>query len=117
MAILMKTGDTAPIVQATLLDADSAPVDIAGATVRFVMATSPGGGAAVVDAAAVNAQVTTGADGTKGKVTYAWVAEDTATAGSYVAEFEVTFSDGSVQTFPTTGFLDCTISDDLGGTV
>lgn len=117
MAILMKTGDTAPVVQATLLDADSVPVDIAGASVSFIMAASPGGGTPVVDAAAVNAQVDTGVDGSKGKVVYEWAPADTATAGAYVVEFEVVFSDGSVQTFPTTGFLDCTIDDDLGGTV
>lgn len=116
MAILVKTGDTAPVVNATLTDSSGAAVDLSGATVKFIMATSSTPRSVVVDAAATLVQVGDGSDNSRGKVRYDWLAADTATAGSYVAEFEVTFSDLKVQTFPTQGFVDVTIVDDLGGT-
>jgi Rib/alpha/Esp surface antigen-like repeat protein len=110
MAILMKAGDTAPVVRATLLDASGDPVDLTGASVRFVMATAAGATPAVDDAATL-------ADAASGAVEYAWVAGDTDTPGEYVCEFEVTYADGSTQTFPTEGYLAATVVDDLGGTV
>lgn len=115
MAILMKTGDTAPPVRATLLDAAGERVDLSGASVRFILATSTQPRTVVVDAAAEVTQV--GDDDTKGTVVYEWAEDDTATAGSYVVEFEVTYADATVQTFPTQGYLDATFVDDLGGTV
>lgn len=110
MAILMKAGDTAPIVRAALLDEFAAPVNLTGASVKFVMAAS-GDKMVAVDA------VATIEEATDGIVTYAWAVGDTDDAGSYVAEFEVTFVDASVQTFPTQGYIDVTIEEDLGGTV
>ena len=115
MAILVKTGDTAPSVKVTLLDASSQAVDLAGATVKFIMSATPTS-TPVVDAAAVLEQVGDGSDGSKGKVRYDWLVTDTATAGSYVAEFEVVYASGKRQTFPTTGYVDVTINGDLGGT-
>lgn len=111
MPILVKAGDTAPVVRATLLDALGAAVDLTGATVRFVMATSTTPRTVKVDAAA------TVVNAAGGVVEYAWAALDTNTVGAYVAEFEVTYANTKVQTFPTTGYVDVTISDDLGGTV
>lgn len=107
----MKTGDTEPGPELTLLDAAGAPVNLTGATVRFIMATSATPRAIVVDAVAVLA------DAASGRVDYVWGATDTATAGSYVAEVEVTYASGRVQTFPTSGYFDITINEDLGGTV
>jgi hypothetical protein len=37
----------------------------------------------------------------QGEVTYAWAANDTATPGTYIAEWSVTWSTGVTQTFPT----------------
>ena len=116
MAILMKSGDTAPDVKATLKDADGNAVDLAGASVKFVLATKASPRTVKVDATASVDQVSDGTDGSKGKVSYAWLAGDTDSPGSYVAEFEVVYSDGEVQTFPTQGYVDCTITADLGGT-
>lgn len=111
MAILMKAGDTAPVVRATLLDEQGAPVDLTGASVKFVMATATEPRTVSVDSAA------TLADAANGVVEYAWAVGDTNEPGSYVAEFEVVYADTSVQTFPTEGYVDVTITDDLGGTV
>lgn len=117
MAILMKAGDTAPMVRVTLLDEQGAPVDLLGASVRFVMATASEPRTVAVDQEATNAQNTDGSDGSKGRVEYAWGEGDTETPGAYVAEFEVTYASGEVQTFPTEDYVDVTIYDDLGGTV
>lgn len=85
--------DTRPSLVKTLLDASGAAVNITGATVVFNM--SQGGVAVVSRAAAV---VT---DGTNGIVTFTPSSTHTATAGEYAGEFEVTFSGGGVQTFPS----------------
>jgi hypothetical protein len=54
--------------------------------------------------------ITTAASGI---VTYNWQAGDTSTAGTYFAEFEVTYSDLSVETFPNTGNLPIVITPEL----
>lgn len=94
----MKRNDTVPLT-ATLRVA-GAPIDLEGATVRFHMRDSAG--TLVVDSAATVIQNGDGSDGTKGRVKYEWVASDTATAGVFSLEWEVTFSDSTVRTFPTT---------------
>lgn len=107
----IKRGDTRPLLDATLSD-DDGPVDLTGATVRLVVrrATPRCGevGALllkreceIIDAAA-------------GKVRYAWQPDDTATVGSYAAEFEVAFVGGGLWTFPSAGYVAIIITPDLG---
>lgn len=115
MTIRMKTGDTAPHVHAVLLDAAGDPVDLAAATVRFILATR-GWLEVRVDAPADMLQIGNGTDGSRGLVRYPWAEGDTAEAGTYDVEFEVTYSDGTVQSFPTEGYVDCVFEEDLGGT-
>jgi hypothetical protein len=107
MAFVMKKGDRRPRYRVSLTVGGS-PVDLTGATgVRFIMKTSPAAGSATVDAAAT---VVTAASGI---VEYAWGPTDTTTSGIYVIEFEVNWA-GEKQTFPSVGYFDCTIADDLG---
>lgn len=47
-------------------------------------------------------------------VGYDWEPEDTATAGKFVAEFEVTYAGGAVETFPNWTNIGITIMEDLG---
>lgn len=115
--IEMKTGDLRPGVQATLTDNTGNPVNIAGATVRFVMATRASPREVVIDTAASNDQAGDGSDGSKGKVSYEWVDGDTETAGTFLSEFEVTYASGITQTFPTVGYKTVNFTEDLGGTV
>lgn len=94
----MKRGDTAPPITATL-EVGGTAVDLEGATVRFHMRDSSQ--QVVVDAAANNDQVSDGSDGTLGMVSYDWIAGDTDIAGMFEGEWEVTFADSSIRTFPT----------------
>lgn len=98
----IKRGDTSPSIAATLTDADGAPINLTGASVRFHMV-----GSATVDAAAVIVSPTAGT------VRYDWQAGDTAAAGWYQAEWEVTYADNAVETFPNAGTTRVRIDPDL----
>lgn len=101
----LKRGDTSP---ALLYRLDPA-VNLAGASVVFNM-RHRGGGAVVVDRVAASVE----GDPSEGVVRYDWAAADTAAAGRFEAEFEVTYSDGTVETFPNSDFIVVQISGDIG---
>lgn len=94
----IKVGDTAPALEAICKDADGDAVSVAGATVRFHMRLL-GGASTKVNALA------TIVDGPAGQVKYQWQTADTDTAGNYRGEFQVTFSNGTIETFPNRGDL------------
>ena len=100
----IKQNDTSPSLRATLQDANGNPVDVTGASVQFHMRSS---GSVIVDAVA---SIVTPASGI---VEYSWAPADTATVGSYQAEFEVTYASGAVETFPNTGYIRVRIRDDI----
>lgn len=106
MTFYIKKNDTAPSFRVILKDGDAAAVDITGNLgVTFHMRDQSG--TVKVDAAAtVN-------DASAGDVQYDWSAGDTDTAGIYDAEFEVTYSDGTIETFPNYGFAKVNITEDL----
>ena len=106
MTFYIKQNDTGPAMLATLQDANGNAINLTGASVRFHM-RSVGGGNPVVDAAAT---VVTAASGI---VRYNWVAADTDTVGTYRAEFEVTYADASIETFPNDGYIVVQIIDDI----
>lgn len=106
MTFYIKQNDTSPAMLATLQDADGNAINLTGASVRFHMRTI-GSSQTTVDAAAT---VVTAASGI---VRYAWDAADTATVGSYQAEFEVTYSDASIETFPNDGYIRVEIKADI----
>ena len=105
MAFTMKTGDTSPIVTATFKDADLNPVNITGSTVRIHVVSLSG--TTLID------EAMTVTSGPNGVAEYEWQAGDTDTAGTYKVEFEVTYSDNTVETFPNTGHEMLIIKDDL----
>lgn len=102
----LKAGDTSPSITATLTDENDQPVTLTGSTVRFHMASSPGA-EPTVD---TDAEVTSGETG---EVRYTWTPADTAEHGLYYAEFEVTYSDNSVETFPNDGYITVYIAPQL----
>ena len=103
----VKQNDTVPPLEVFLKDAYGAPVNVTGATIKFSMRVKPAG-AVKVNAATADI-VTAGA----GRVKYAWAATNTDTADTYEGEFQVTFSNGGVQTFPNDGHIAIVITDDV----
>jgi hypothetical protein len=109
----MTVNDTAPSAQGTLKSGrpKKVAVDIQGATVKFHMTDAAN--ELKVNAAANNDQVGDGSDGSKGKVSYDWDPADVDTEGVYKAEWEVTYTDGTIQTFPTPGFNEIRFNAEL----
>ena len=106
MAFTIKQNDTSPSLGATLKDAQLVPVSLVGAAVKFHMNSLEG----VVK---VN-QTMTVTDAEGGVIQYDWQAGDTDTVGAYYAEFQVTYVDGSVETFPNDGNLVVSVVKELG---
>lgn len=109
-SIQFKRGDTAAVIRATLYsdDASTTPLDLTGASVKFIMALI----AAEPGTPVVNGACTI-IDAVNGRVGYDWMSTDVAVAGVYMAEFQVTYSDGKIQTFPRVEYLAITITEDL----
>ncbi len=101
-----KRHDTAPQMQVQLKDSGGVPVDITGATVKFIMKASAGSTPKVN----ATADIITAASGIVG---YTPLATDTDTAGDYSVEWEVTYSSGTKQTFPNPGYNAITVTADL----
>jgi hypothetical protein len=102
-AFYIKTGDTAPSVEATLKK-NGVAIDLTdAASIRFKMRT-----ALPLDEPAVIV-----APATSGQVRYDWGATETDVKGVYDAEFEITWTGGGVQTVPSRGFIRVYIADDL----
>lgn len=102
----IKQNDTSPALQATLKDGSGVVIDLTGATVRFHM--RPLGSQTVKVDADATVVLASG-----GVVQYDWIAADTDTAGYFVAEFEVTYADSSVETFPNREYINIRIWDDI----
>ena len=105
MLVTIKRGDTRPLD--VTLTANRVPLTGGIGTVRFLMQPRKIGQGSVVDA---DAEVL---DEAKGLVRYAWKPEDVDAPGIHRAEFEVTFDDGTVETFPNGEWLDVEILSDL----
>lgn len=99
----IKRGDTSPALHYALLPSE---ITLAGATVRFQMENRAR--QTVIDAPAGIEQITD-----PPIVSYVWMPEDTEKAGIYRAEFRVEYADGSIETFPNTGFIDVLINVDV----
>ena len=104
--VTLKRGDTRTAIRATLKTPAGTSVNLTGATVKFIMVSLRGvvkinRAADLEDAAA-------------GKVWVVFEASETNVAGTYNAEFEATFGDGRIETYPNSGYLSVAIKPDLG---
>jgi hypothetical protein len=96
MTVQLKRNDTKDTITYTVTNLDGSIVNLTGASVKFVMGKNKtlitNAAATIVSAAA-------------GTVSYTLTESDTLQAGTFNAEFEVTFSDGKVKTYPSNGYI------------
>ncbi len=95
--ISVKRGDRKPAVTWVALDSAGKRVDLTGATAQFRM-REPITGCTILGTASIPSTKT-------GNLRYDWKLGDTDFAGSYDAEFLVTFPDLTTWTFPTVGSI------------
>ena len=107
MTFYIKQNDTSPALQATLKDSDNNAVNLTGASVSFKMRLIGGTTLKTNHTATIF-------NASNGVVTFNWRSSDTDTAGDYQAEFQVTYSDSSIETFPNNGYIRIEIIDDIG---
>jgi hypothetical protein len=104
---VIKQHDTWPNWEGQLTDANGV-VDLTNATsARLLRQPQPGG--TLQDLA-----LTFKAPRTSGFVVRDWVTGDNGTAATYKCEVEVTWNDGSIETFPNTGTYTMIVEPDLG---
>ena len=106
MTCYAKQNDTTPSLRAALKNGDNDAIDLTNATCRFHMRKIGSTTVSVDEAAQIVTEAT-------GIVQYNWTASDTATVGSYQGEFEVTYTDGTIETFPNNGYIRVEITDDI----
>jgi hypothetical protein len=92
MAFTIKQSDTSPSILANLQDSNGTAINLNGASVRFHMKAV--GGAVVID------EPMTIVNAAGGIVRYDWQTGDTDVPGTYYVEFEATYSDNTIETFP-----------------
>jgi hypothetical protein len=103
-----KRGDTYPFLKAQLKDGTDTPVNLTGATVRLLLKTKSQNPSLLVN------QVCTVTDAVAGRVQYEWAEADTNTVNTLDGEFQVTWGDGEITTFPNEGFFEVAFVADLG---
>jgi len=109
MIFYIKEGDRLPVITGTVRNANGAVQDLTNAVSTTFKMRKKGTRVLLVLAGASSII----APNTDGRVSYAWGVGDTNSAGSYEAEFETLFSDGTNLTTPTTGFIDVIVNPDL----
>lgn len=102
----IKQGDVLPVLKDTLTYSDGSAVNLTGATVNFVMRSIT----AVLPTTNATATVVSA---TAGTVSYTFTSTDTATAGRYMGTWQITFSGGQQMQFPTDGYLDIAVEENI----
>lgn len=93
----IKNGDTSPALRAVLKYDDGSVVNLTDASVRFHMRRY-GEETVLIDEPASVVSIA-------GIVEYPWIVADTDEVGKYEGEFEVTYSDDTIETFPSNGYI------------
>lgn len=104
---VIKQNDRREAIKRTLKDSAGVKVNLTGATVKFIMKSTPTGTAKVNATALVM-------DAVNGIVQYNWAVGDTDTMGTFLGEFEITFADATKQTFPNDGYIEVRVIAELG---
>jgi len=106
MSFRIKQGDTVPALRVSLLNGTDNAISLDGASVRFHMRAI--GSLSILIDSSVSV-----IDAGSGVIQYDWVAGDTSLIGSYQAEFQVTYADGKIETFPNSEYISVEIIDDI----
>jgi hypothetical protein len=101
----IKRNDTSPAFQRTLKDAAGTVIDLTGASVVLHVTTMDD--ESIINAAAIIVTPLAGL------VQYNWLPIDTSIAGTYKVEWEVTYADTTVETFPNDSYDQLIITKDL----
>lgn len=102
---IIKQNDTSPAIEAALKTPSKQAVNLIGAAVLFHM-MDEGGQVLVANTAVV-------VDGAAGIVRYEWQTGDTSIEGLCRAEFQVTYEDESIETFPNNGYIKIKITPEI----
>ena len=94
---IIKQNDTSPAIQAALKTFNNKAVNLIGSNVQFHMKLDSG--MIVVNKPAIIV------NDIGGIVKYEWEQGDTAISGTYFAEFQVTYEDESIETFPNKDYI------------
>lgn len=106
----VKQGDLLPALVATLRYEDGSPAQLEDATeVWFIFRPTDG----AADTAQKKPAVVS--DAAAGQVSYTWEAGDTDEVGDYNAEFEVHYTDGVIETFPSGTYIEYSVVPQLDG--
>jgi hypothetical protein len=98
----IKQNDTSPGLEYTVAPA----TPMVGASAVFSMRVR--GGAVIVSREAATIENTT-----IGVLRYPFKASETAATGDFIGEFEVTYADSTVETFPNSTYIDITILGEI----
>lgn len=107
----IKQNDTSPKLTRTYFtdrDIDSTGVTVSSVSIH--MAERDGGTVSLNSTATLEAE---DYDTNSITVSYDWASGDTDTVGEYNVEFEITYSDGKVETFPKDGYIHLKISKEI----
>lgn len=102
LTFTIKRGDTSPALRFAL---EPESVDLTAATCSFQM--RPRRGSVAIDLPAVIESTSPPI------VRFNWLPGNTDNVGVYEAEFRVTYADGTVETFPNSGFISVLIKGDV----
>lgn len=111
-----KAGDEGLSRTVTCVDTDGAAAVLTGATIRWLMSPWNAAGRYIAGDPVVTAELSGDelVDLSAGQVARDRdAAADTAAAGTFAVEVEVTYSGGAVQTFPEVGYIIVTVTEDL----
>jgi hypothetical protein len=111
----IKANDTLPVIDAVLgYSGLRAVPDLTGSVrVEFIMRAVGSDGSPVAGVLPKVKAPASVVDVASGRVRYSWKRADTDTPGSYLAEWEVTFPDLTVQTFPLRSYHTIDVLADL----
>jgi len=109
----LKQNDTSPQFKTTVKKPNGDAKDLTGYNkIRFLM-RSPGSDTAKVDADTDSGVVVI--DAATGEIKYEWSEADTDESGMWQAEWEITYGDGTTETYPNgERYIAVEIGDDVG---